>query len=84
LLQISERLVSSGFGGAITITIYRFHWQDRNGVLVKRWDNAPHHPQLETHPHHVHVGKEDHIMPSDYVSAKETIGLIDKQLSAGN
>ncbi|MCF8131412.1 MAG: DUF6516 family protein, partial [Deltaproteobacteria bacterium] len=41
LLEISERLVSSVVGGAITITMYRFHWQDRNGVLVKRWDNAP-------------------------------------------
>jgi len=84
LLEISERLVSSLIGGTITITMYRLHWQDRNGGLIKRWDNAPHHPQLETHPHHVHIGTEDHIMPSHYVSAKETIGLIDKRLAAVN
>jgi len=40
LLEISERLVSSLIGGTITITMYRLHWQDRNGGLIKRWDNA--------------------------------------------
>lgn len=24
--------------------------------LIFRYDNAPHHPEVETHPHHKHVG----------------------------
>jgi len=34
---------------------YRFHWQDEEKQLIARWDNAPHHPQIKTHPHHKHT-----------------------------
>lgn len=34
---------------------YRFHLQDGRGELVWRADNAPHHPEVRTHPHHLHV-----------------------------
>lgn len=37
---------------------YRFHWQDKEGILIKRWDNAKHHPELETFPNHVHLGDD--------------------------
>lgn len=36
---------------------YSFHWQDAQGCLMKRWDNAPHHPGLDNAPHHVHVNQ---------------------------
>lgn len=35
---------------------YSYHWQDKEKRLIPRWDNAPHHPELETFPHHVHEG----------------------------
>ncbi|MCH8319263.1 MAG: hypothetical protein IIA88_12360 [Bacteroidetes bacterium] len=25
---------------------YRYHYQDKNNKLIKRWDNAPHYPIL--------------------------------------
>ena len=34
--------------------IYAYHWQAKNGHIIMRWDNAPHHPNLETFPHHKH------------------------------
>jgi hypothetical protein len=34
--------------------MYSFHWQDSKGVLIRRWDNAPHYKNLSTFPHHVH------------------------------
>lgn len=34
---------------------YSFHWQDEEGKLIARWDNAPHHPGIETYPHHIHT-----------------------------
>ncbi|PWB71111.1 MAG: hypothetical protein C3F07_15125 [Anaerolineales bacterium] len=37
---------------------YRFHFQKSNGQMVVRWDNSPHHPKIESHPDHVHVGKK--------------------------
>ena len=33
---------------------YSFHWQDAQGILLSRWDDAPHHRHLPTFPHHKH------------------------------
>lgn len=33
---------------------YSYHLQDKNKDLIVRWDNAPHHPELENYPHHFH------------------------------
>ena len=33
---------------------YSYHWQDKEGQLIKRWDNAPHHKELNNYPHHIH------------------------------
>jgi hypothetical protein len=37
---------------------YRYHVQDASGRFVCRWDNAPHHPQIETFPDHCHVAEK--------------------------
>ncbi len=36
---------------------YRYHLQKIGGELLARWDNAPHHLEVETHPHHLHTEK---------------------------
>lgn len=33
---------------------YSYHWQDKDKKLIKRWDNAPHHKEIKTFPHHLH------------------------------
>jgi hypothetical protein len=33
---------------------YRYHLQRNDRALVARWDNAPHHRQVETFPDHRH------------------------------
>lgn len=33
---------------------YRFQLQDSKNHLIRRWDNAPHHPEISTHPYHCH------------------------------
>ena len=37
---------------------YSFHWQDGQGSLRRRWDNAPHHPAFDNAPHHLHLADE--------------------------
>lgn len=37
----------------------------RNGQRVFRYDNAPHHPEIVTFPHHKHIGPDDRLAPSD-------------------
>jgi hypothetical protein len=41
---------------------YSYHWQDNEKKLIQRWDNAPHHVEIKTFPHHLHNGEE--IIPS--------------------
>jgi hypothetical protein len=43
-------------GGRIHLAKYSFHWQDAQGNLLRRWDNAPHYPSLPNAPHHLHAG----------------------------
>lgn len=40
-----------------TIEVYKYsyHYQDWNGNLVFRYDMAPHHPEIESFPHHKHT-----------------------------
>jgi hypothetical protein len=40
--------------GQLSILKYSYHWQNSEGQLVKRWDNAPHFPDLPNAPHHIH------------------------------
>ena len=51
------------------------HWQNNEKKLIKRWDNAPHHVEIETYPHHLHNGED--IMPSaepTFVEILEKVG----------
>lgn len=50
---------------------YSFHWQDTKGVLIVRWDNAPHHKTLDTFFHHKHV--TDKIEESTEITLEEVL-----------
>ncbi|WP_297535960.1 DUF6516 family protein [Thermococcus sp.] len=58
---------------------YSFQWQ-KNGNLLIRWDNAPHHRHLETFPHHKHVGSKDNVQPSKEVSLEDVLKTIEGKL----
>lgn len=34
---------------------YRYHFMDSDDQLIFRYDNAPHHPEIATHPDHKHL-----------------------------
>lgn len=34
---------------------YSYHYQDRHGKLIFRYDMAPHHKEIDTFPHHKHI-----------------------------
>jgi hypothetical protein len=55
------------FDESIGISKYSFHWQDVAGNLICRWDNAPHHPELDNFPYHAHT--------KDKVSASSEMNL---------
>jgi hypothetical protein len=54
--------------------MYSYHWQRSSGVLICRWDNAPHHRELATFPHHKHVGS--HVQGSTEIGLDDVLELI--------
>src|SRR6266571_4320541 len=60
----------------LEMTKYRHHWQDGNGVLIKRWDNAPHYPAIDTFPHHLHDGSEDCVVSHQVITGLEALQCI--------
>ena len=80
LFEMRERVISKK-DGLIETTTYSFHWQNTDNEIVKRWDNAPHHPEIKTYPHHVHVGKENHIFPSLPLTGLDVIALMNEETS---
>ena len=60
----------------IRVQKYSFHWQTRNGALIKRWDNAAHHPEVRTHPHHIHEGAELNVLPCLPVDVEAILAIV--------
>ena len=56
LLELFEHVAANG--EQIARRRYAYHWQDAQGRLIRRWDSAPHYPQLPYAPHHVHMSGE--------------------------
>ena len=69
LLEISEALVFTA--GEPQCLSYRYHYQDGSGNLLFRYDNAPHHPEVATHPDHKHVG--DRVLASTQPSLDRVV-----------
>lgn len=69
LLEVGEALAQAAT--ALTWLRYRYHFQ--SGTLVLRYDSAPHHPELPTHPEHRHVNQvtEAAVRPSLLAFLKE-------------
>ncbi len=74
LVEMSERLVE--MRGVMTTTTYRYHWQDAQGHLRKRWDNAPHHPNVATFPNHLHDGAEEHVVSHVAITGAQVLRQI--------
>ena len=69
--------------GRIEVKKYHFHWQDENNQLIQRWDNAPHHKELDNFPHHIHfpdkVVSADRIPDILYVIGEIEVKLIESE-----
>jgi hypothetical protein len=59
---------------------YRIHWQQDDGRLKRRWDNAPHHQGLSTFPHHVHLGPVDHVESSEPMTILKILAFVEEEI----
>ncbi len=69
VLEISEAFVL--MAGELQWLSYRYHYQDPSVALVLRYDNAPHHPEIPTHPDHKHTG--DRVVASYHPSLEQVL-----------
>jgi len=53
----------------------------REGQRAFRYDNAPHHPEIATHPHHKHIGPEDRVTPADQPSLSQVLDEVEGWLA---
>lgn len=74
-LEIEEALYLSDH--RIEKLRYTYHYQ-KGDRLIFRYDNAPHHPELPTFPHHKHV--DDRVEPCQEPDLQDVLREIDARL----
>jgi len=52
---------------------YRFHFMDSADKMVFRFDNAPHHLEVTTYPHHKHIRGEEKPKPSKEIGLRDVL-----------
>jgi len=61
---------------------YRYQWMNpEKTILRKRWDNAPHHPELPNFPHHVHTGNNGRILAGQVIGIVSFIDMLEESLN---
>lgn len=53
ILEIA--IFATEYHNTLAIDKYRFHYLDNAGKMLFRYDNAPHHPEIASHPDHKHT-----------------------------
>lgn len=69
LLEISEAVVVAA--GKPQWLSYRYHYQATSARQIFRYDNAPHHAELPSHPDHKHI--EDCVLASSRPSIEHVL-----------
>ena len=78
LLEISMYWQSAENG--VRLIGYRFHWQNEKSKLVRRWDNAKHHPEIKTFPFHMHIGKDENIKESVRMDLWKILRILESEV----
>ncbi len=41
-----------------------YHWMNKNGEMLIRWDNSEHWKAIDTYPHHAHHESNSNVQPA--------------------
>ena len=55
---------------------YAYQWMGADGKLKQRWDNAPHWPEITTHPHHTHLPNQSFPEPSTVTNLEDLLSYL--------
>ncbi|NBD36111.1 MAG: hypothetical protein GVY30_08945 [Chloroflexi bacterium] len=67
-------VVSTELGYPVRVSYAYTYIRDEEHVF--RYDNAPHHPEIVTHPHHKHIGSTERAAPADQPSLSQVLAEI--------
>ena len=73
-LRVAERWRGS------TLARYSYYWLDAGDRLKIGWDNSPHHTQVESFPHHTHVGKRANPTASSETSLEDVMTVLEQEM----
>jgi len=76
LLQDDSRLELRDYLFADGSRNYAYQWMEADGALRRRWDNAPHWPDVATAPHHVHLPSQEAPEPSTVTNLEDLLQFI--------
>ena len=65
---------------AVRLIGYRFHWQNEKSKLIRRWDNAKHHPKIKTFPFHMHVGEDGSVKESVCMDLRDVLRILESEV----
>ena len=74
-LEVRDHLFADGSRS------YAYQWMEDDGALRRRWDNAPHWPEIATTPHHVHLPDQVKPEPSLVTNLEDLLSFIQNWLS---
>jgi len=60
------------------LTRYSYYWLDEADHLIAGWDNAPHHPEIKSHPHHTHTAQD--VRDSSMHNLEDVLTFLAKRL----
>jgi len=52
----------------------------RAGQHIFRYDNAPHYPEIMTHPHHKHIGITERVAPAEQPTLHQILAEVETWL----
>ena len=61
---------------------YSYHYQIKDGNLVFRYDNAPHHKDVKSFPQHKHFSSDDNVLISSVPILKNILSEIENYITS--
>ena len=61
---------------------YSYHLL-KDDLMVRRWDNAPHWPELKAFPHHLHLSDEASVVESAEAFIDDVLNAITEIINSG-
>lgn len=81
ILEFAEYVIA--LKNNVTTETYSYHWQDADGALIKRWDNVPHHKEVDAFPRHLHLA-DNKVIKSPHMTLNKVLAEIEKTLLIDN